>query len=78
MMSIQEDETYFYYTLEVIKALHLDSKVFFAGVADNAPYEFQVYSWINTLYKDGKTSDDAINEIHEKRRLFLIQNYNTS
>ncbi|WP_024768443.1 hypothetical protein [Aquimarina macrocephali] len=71
-MKIQEDEPHYQFTLNVLKALHLDAGSFFDDVANDAPYEVQIYKWIDKLYKQGKSIDEAIELIHRVRRFFIL------
>ncbi len=71
-MGIHEDEQYYRYLLNVLKALHLDATTFFDDVAQDAPYEVQIYVWIDKLYKQGKSADEAIERIHRVRRFYIL------
>ncbi len=71
-MEIEEDGPQHQYTLNVLKALHLDSTSFFDDLKNDAPYEVQVYKWIDKLYKKEKTVDEAIQLIHRVRRFFIL------
>jgi len=71
-MEIEEDEEHYQYTLSVLKALHLDTASFFDDLANDAPYEVQVYKWIDKLFAQGKSLDQAIQLIHRVRRFFIL------
>lgn len=66
-MRIIKDNAYYRFATDVLKALHLDSKVFFDDVENQNLYEVQIFNWINELYLQGKNSDEAIQDIHQKR-----------
>ncbi|WP_103866595.1 MULTISPECIES: hypothetical protein [Aquimarina] len=75
-MSIKKDDIYHRFTNEVLNALHLEFKNFFCDVDKKRPYEVLIYTWINKLYKKGKTREEAIEHIHRARRLFILRTYN--
>lgn len=76
LMSIEKDDIRFRFINEVLSALHLESKSFFYDVAQKRPYEVLIYNWINKLYKKGKSREEAIEQIHRARRLFILRTYN--
>ena len=70
-MKIINDEAHYEFTINVIKALHLEKDIFFEDVANDEPYEVQVYTWIDKLYNQGKSIEEAIELIHRVRRFFI-------
>jgi hypothetical protein len=71
-MEIEEDQQHYQFTLDILKALHLESTSFFDDLMNDAPYEVQVYKWIDKLYKQNKSIDEAIELIHRVRRFFIL------
>lgn len=71
-MEIEEDGQHYQFILDVLKALHLDSPIFFKDLANDAPYEIQIYQWIDKLFRQGKTLNDTIQLIHRVRRLYIL------
>ncbi len=71
-MDKHNDERYYQFLLDVLKALHLDATTFFDDLAQDAPYEVQIYVWMDKLYKQGKSADEAIELIHRVRRFYIL------
>ncbi len=71
-MEIIKDDLHYDFTVNVLKSLHLEENKFFDDVTNNASYEVQIYKWIDKLYKQGKSVEEAIQLIHRVRIIFLI------
>lgn len=71
-METDENTRHYQFTLDLLKALHLNEDSFFDDLANGAPYEVQIYKWINKLFKQRKSVEEAIALIHRVRRLFIL------
>ncbi|WP_025740897.1 hypothetical protein [Aquimarina pacifica] len=56
----------------IIQSLHLRLDDFIYNVAHQARYETILYHWMLTLYKKGKSVDDAIQLIYRARHFWLL------
>ncbi len=56
----------------ILQALHLKFDQFIYNLAHREPYETIVYRWINKLYSQQKSSDQAIQLIYKARNVFLL------
>ncbi len=74
-MSIKKNEAHYRFMNAILKALHLESNYFFYDVVQKRPYEVLIYNWMNKLYKNGKSREEAIEYIHRARRLFILRTY---
>ncbi len=71
-MKIIKDDLHYDFTVNILKSLHLEKNKFFDDVINDAPYEVQIYKWIDKLYNQGKSVEEAIQLIHRVRRFFII------
>ncbi len=61
---------------DILQALHLKTDEFMYNLVHDSPYEIILYNWINKLYAQGKSSDDAIQVIYKARNIVLLKNNN--
>ncbi len=67
MVSIEEDQRHFSFYIELLKTLHLKFDQFFMGLADEQGYEMIIQQWIEELYIEGKTMQEAKKILFIKR-----------
>ncbi len=66
-MPIAQDEIHYRYLLDILRALHIKRKDFMTKLAQNSKYEMMLYAWINMLFVQDKTKDEAIDFIYKCR-----------
>ncbi len=64
------------FMVAIMQALHMRFDEFMYNLVHHSPYEIILYSWINKLYTQGKSSDDAIQLIYKARNIFLLTKNN--
>ncbi len=57
---------------DVLKMLHLKMDEFMYNLVHYHPYEIILYIWINKLYAQNKSREEAIQLIYKARNRFLL------
>ncbi len=70
---MQKDDEHYKFCLAVIKSLHLEPMQFFKSVANQEEYELIIFSWINELYKKGKSVDYSVRRIYRARHILFFK-----
>ncbi|WP_271769252.1 hypothetical protein [Aquimarina algiphila] len=56
----------------IIDSIKMNVNDFMQNLANGEKYETTIYEWSINLFKEGKSIDDAIKVIHEKRMLIIF------
>ncbi|WP_271768991.1 hypothetical protein [Aquimarina algiphila] len=57
---------------DILQALHHKMDEFMYNLVHYSSYEIILYLWINKLYAQGKSSDEAIQLIYKARNILLL------